>query len=265
MQFANINGVMLHYQVISAPDDKPTIVFSNSLATDFRIWRDCIVRLVGECSIVCYDKRGHGLSDVGTVPYKLDDHVNDLAGLMDHLGISNAVICGLSIGGLIAQGLLYMRPDLVRALILCDTGAKIGDETMWNERMEIIREQGLGGVVDANMQRWFTPDFHKNRAEDLQGYVNMFTRQPLEGFLGSAAAIRDTDLRMAAVQIKVPTICIVGDQDGSTPPDMVLKLAKMIPEARYEVIKNCGHIPCVEQPEMLVEIIKAFLKDADIT
>ena len=47
MQFANINGVMLHYQVISAPDDKPTIVFSNSLATDFRIWRDCIVRLVG--------------------------------------------------------------------------------------------------------------------------------------------------------------------------------------------------------------------------
>ena len=81
----------------------------------------------------------------------------------------------------------------------------------------------------------------------------MFTRQPLEGFLGSAAAIRDTDLRMAAVQIKVPTICIVGDQDGSTPPDMVLKLAKMIPEARYEVIKNCGHIPCVEQPEMLVE------------
>ena len=79
------------------------------------------------------------------------------------------VICGLSIGGLIAQGLLYMRPDLVRALILCDTGAKIGDETMWNERMEIIREQGLGGVVDANMQRWFTPDFHKTGRKICKG------------------------------------------------------------------------------------------------
>jgi len=69
------------------------------------------------------------------------------------------------------------------------------------------------------MQRWFTPDFHANRADDLQGYVNMFTRQPVEGYLGSAAAIRDTDLRAAAVQVKVPTICIVGDQDGSTGQD----------------------------------------------
>ena len=65
MQFASVNGVTLHYQVISAPDDKPTIVFSNSLGTDFRIWRDVIIHLVGQCSIILYDKRGHGLSDIG--------------------------------------------------------------------------------------------------------------------------------------------------------------------------------------------------------
>ena len=265
MQFAKVNGVTLHYQVISAPDDKPTIVFSNSLATDFRIWRDCIVRLVGECSIVMYDKRGHGLSDVTPAPYKLDDHVNDLAALLDHLGISGAVICGLSVGGLIAQGLLYTRPDLVRAMILCDTAAKIGETDMWNERMDMVRQGGLEALVDANMQRWFTPDFHQNRADDLSGYVNMFCRQPVEGYLGTAAAIRDADLRLAAVQVKVPTICIVGDQDGSTPPDLVAATAKLIPGCRYEVIKGAGHIPCVEQPEILVEIFRAFLKDAGVT
>lgn len=265
MQFANVNGVTLHYQVISAPENKPTIIFSNSLATDFRIWRDVIVRLVGECSIVMYDKRGHGLSDIGKPPYKLDDHVNDLAGLMDHLGISNAVICGLSVGGLIAQGLNFLRPDLVRAMILCDTGSKIGDETMWNERMEIVKEEGMAGLLEGNMQRWFTPDFHANRAEELRGISNMFLRVPIEGMLGTMAAIRDADLRGAAPQTKVPTICIVGDQDGSTPPAMVMELAKSIPEARYEVIKGAGHIPCVEQPEVLTEIIKAFLKDAEIT
>ncbi|MEM1381870.1 MAG: alpha/beta fold hydrolase, partial [Pseudomonadota bacterium] len=109
MQFADIDGVTLHYQVISAPDDKPTIVFSNSLGTDFRIWRDVIIRFVGEVSIVMYDKRGHGLSDLGPASDKpkIDDHVNDLAGLMDHLGISDAIICGLSVGGLIAQGLNF--------------------------------------------------------------------------------------------------------------------------------------------------------------
>ena len=265
MQFANVNGVTLHYQVISAPEDKPTIVFSNSLATDFRIWRDCIVRLVGECSMVMYDKRGHGLSDIGETPYKIDDHVNDLAGLLDHLGISNAVICGLSIGGLIAQGLNFLRPDLVRAMILCDTGAKIGTDEMWDERMAIVREQGMNGLLEGNMKRWFTPDFHKNRADELQGISNMFLRVPVEGMLASMTALREADLRGAAPQTKVPTICIVGEQDGSTPPSLVLELAKSIPEARYEVIKNAGHIPCIEQPEILVEIIRAFLKDADIT
>ena len=57
----------------------------------------------------------------------------------------------------------------------------------------------------------------------------------------------------------MPTICIVGDQDGSTPPELVLSTAKLIPNARYEVIKDAGHIPCVEQPEALTEVIRAFV------
>ncbi|MGI9356733.1 MAG: 3-oxoadipate enol-lactonase [Rhizobiaceae bacterium] len=264
MQFAKVNGVTLHYQVVSAPDDKPTIVFSNSLGTDFRIWRDCVVRLVGECSIVMYDKRGHGLSDIGDSPYKLDDHVNDLAGLLDHLGVSDAVICGLSVGGLIAQGLLFLRPDLVKALVLCDTAAKIGDEKMWPERIAAVEKDGIEPLLDKIMDLWFTPAFHKNRPDDLTGYRNMVHRQTKEGYVGTCAALRDADLREAAKQIKVPAICVVGDQDGSTPPELVLETAKMIPDCRYEVIKGAAHIPCVEQGEVLVEIIRAFLKDAGI-
>ena len=264
MQFASVNDVTLHYQVVAAPEDKPTIVFSNSLGTDFRIWRDVIVRLIGECSIVLYDKRGHGLSDVGDSPYKLDDHVADLAGLLDHLGINDAVICGLSVGGLIAQGLYHERPDLVKALILCDTAAKIGDDEMWSERIENIGRDGISPYVDGIMEKWFTPAFHSDRADDLAGYKNMLRRVTPEGYLGTCSALRDADLRSAALEIKAPTICIVGDQDGSTPPDLVLSTAKLIPECRYEVIKSCAHIPCVEQPEVLVEIMKAFLADANI-
>ncbi|MEN0040289.1 MAG: 3-oxoadipate enol-lactonase [Pseudomonadota bacterium] len=266
MQFADIDGVTLHYQVISAPDDKPTIVFSNSLGTDFRIWRDVIIRFVGEASIVMYDKRGHGLSDLGSTSDKpkIDDHVNDLAGLLDHLGISDAIICGLSVGGLIAQALNFLRPDLVKAMVLCDTAAKIGDEEMWNSRIEVIEADGLEAVADANMQRWFSPAFHAERAGELQGYINMFVRQPKQGYLATTRAIRDADLRGAAGQTTVPVICIVGENDGATPPAVVLELAKSIPDARYEMIKQCGHSPCVEQPELLAEIIKAFMVDAKI-
>lgn len=262
MQFSTINGVSIHHQVISAPDEKPTIVFSNSLGTDFRIWRDVIVRMVGDVSIILYDKRGHGLSGMGPGDSSIEDHAADLAGLLDHLGIQDALICGLSVGGLIAQMLYRERPDLVKALILCDTAAKIGDDAIWNARIQSIGENGMASATQGVMERWFTAEFQKS--EELAGYAMMFERQPLDGYLETAAAIRDCDLRSDALEIKVPTICIVGEDDRATTPDLVAGTAKLIPDCRFEVIKKAGHLPCVEQPEMLVEIIGAFMKDADI-
>ncbi len=160
MKFATINGISIHYQFDDAGAAKPLIVFSNSLATDFRIWQDCVDDLSADYSILRYDKRGHGLSGMGTPPYQIDDHVNDLVALMDHLGLSGAAVVGLSVGGLIAQGLYHARPDLAKALILCDTAAKIGNADMWNDRIAIARDGGLAALVDANMQRWFSPAFH---------------------------------------------------------------------------------------------------------
>ena len=131
MQFADNSGVCLHYQVLSASADKPTIIFINSLGTDFRIWRDVIIRLAGDFSILAYDKRGHGLSDLGDPPYTIDDHVDDLEFLIERLGIEKPVLCGLSVGGLIVQGLCERRPELAAAIILCDTAHKIGTREMW--------------------------------------------------------------------------------------------------------------------------------------
>lgn len=258
VQFVQVNGVSLHHQIIGGPGNKPVIVFINSLGTDFRIWRDVIVRLAGSYPLLTYDKRGHGLSDVGQAPFSIDDHVDDLIGLLEHLKVSDAVLCGLSVGGLIAQGLYVRRPDLVKALILCDTAHNIGTADMWAARITAIDESGLDGIVDGVMERWFTPAFRESDPS-FPGYRNMMLRQPVEGYTGTCAAIRDADYTAAAGNIAVPTLCVVGDQDGATPPELVLSLAKLIPRARYEVIKDAGHIPCVEQPEMLTTIIEAFL------
>lgn len=258
VQFVQVNGVSLHHQIIGGPGNRPVIVFINSLGTDFRIWRDVIVRLAGSYPLLTYDKRGHGLSDVGEAPYSIEDHVDDLIALLEHLKVNGAVICGLSVGGLIAQGLYARRPDLVKALILCDTAHKIGTADMWAARIAAIEQSGLDGIVDGVMERWFTPAFRESDPS-FPGYRNMMLRQPVEGYIGTCAAIRDADYTAAAGEIAVPTLCVVGDQDGATPPELVLSLAKLIPRARYEVIKDAGHIPCVEQPEMLTTIIEAFL------
>lgn len=262
MQFAQINGVTIHYQVIGGPADRPVIVFANSLGTDFRIWRDVIIRLAGEFPIVLYDKRGHGLSDVGKTPYSIEDHATDLAGLLDLLNVKNAAVCGLSVGGLIAQALYEMRPDLVAAMILCDTASKIGSTDMWNARIVAVEKNGVASIVDAVMERWFTAAFRNPENTAYRGYCNMLARQPNDGYAATCRSIRDADYTEAATRIAVPTLCIVGDRDGSTPPDMVKATADRIPGARFEVVRDAGHIPCVEQPEAMADLIRTFVNTA---
>lgn len=258
MPFARIGGVSLHYRFTPSSADAEPIVFINSLGTDFRIWETVTADLAGGFSTLVYDKRGHGLSDLGAGIRSMDDHVDDLLGLFDHLAIGRAIICGLSVGGLIAQRLYQRQPELVSSLILCDTAHRIGTDEMWNARIAMVEKQGIAAIGDGVMEKWFTPHFHANRAAELAGYRNMLVRQPVAGYAGTCAAIRDADYTEAAADIAVPTLCIVGDQDGSTPPDLVRSLANLIPGSRFEIIHNAGHIPCVEQPDTLATLIRGF-------
>lgn len=258
MQFAEINDTVLHYQLIGAPAGKPVLVFVNSLGTDFRIWRDVIVKLAGDFAIVTHDKRGHGLSELGDAPHKIETYAADLAGLLDHLGVRDVVLVGLSIGGLISLALHASRPDLISKIIFCDTAHRIGTAELWNDRITTTRSKGIEALADNVMQRWFTPNFHANRAEELAGYRTMLVRQSAEGYAAACEALRDADFTEAAKAINVPALCVVGDQDGSTPPDVVKSLADLVPGSRFEIITSAGHIPCVEQPEALVALIKGF-------
>jgi 3-oxoadipate enol-lactonase len=183
---------------------------------------------------------------------------DDLAALLEHIEARPAIICGVSVGGLVAQQLYARRPDLVRALILCDTLPKMGDAASWSARIAAIEDDGIEAIADAIMERWFTAAFRRS-SPDFPGYRNMLVRQPMDGYIATCVALRETDLRALASQIRVPTLCVVGDQDGAPTPRAVAEFAKSIPQARFEVIAECGHIPSIEQPERLVDIVRAFI------
>ncbi|WEX08412.1 3-oxoadipate enol-lactonase [Chelativorans sp. AA-79] len=262
MAFARVNGVVLHYEV-RGQAERPVIAFANSLGTDFRIWNEVALRLEGDFRLVLYDKRGHGLSEATPQPYAMTDHVQDLAALLDHLGIKAAAMVGLSVGGMIAQGLAALRPDLVRALVLCDTAHKIGNEELWNGRIKTANESGIASMADGIMQRWFTPAYRTPENPDYIGYLAMLTRTSPEGYAGTCAALRDADLTESTRALKVPTLCVVGDQDGSTPPDLVREMADLIQGARFEIIEDAGHLPCIEQPARTAELIRSFVTQVE--
>lgn len=260
MNFKSLNGIVLHYEDLGAAE-RPALVFANSLGTDFRIWDQVVARLAESFRIVLYDKRGHGLSGIGQSPYKIADHVADLAALLDDLAIEGAIVCGLSVGGLIAQGLYASRPELVRALILCDTAHKIGTAETWAQRIAAIEQGGIESIAEAILERWFSKALREGDPVALAGWRNMLTRTPEAGYLGTCAAIRDADFTAEAKKIKVPALCIVGREDGATPPELMRQTADLIPNCGYEVIEGAGHLPCIEQPEVVAALIERFARE----
>ncbi|HVZ15465.1 MAG TPA: 3-oxoadipate enol-lactonase [Bauldia sp.] len=258
MQFATLNGITLHYALTGDPRRQPLIACANSLGTDLRIWDDVVPRLADRFALLRYDVRGHGLSGIGTPPYSMDEHADDLAALIRHVGAPQAIVCGVSMGGQIALALAARHPRLVGGLVLSDTAHRIGDATFWNTRVAAIQKGGLASIVDPIMERWFSPAFRVPSNAAYAGYRAMFCRQPVAGYIGSCAAVRDADLTAAARGTRVPTLCVVGEQDGSTPPALVRMLADLVPGSAYATIRDAGHLPCIEQPEEFADLVRQF-------
>lgn len=262
MPFIQLNDIALHY-ADEGDKSAPVIVFSNSLGTDFRIWDAMIASLKSNglnARFIRYDKRGHGLSDVTPQPYKMDQHVDDLIALLDALGAKEAVLVGLSVGGMIVQGVYSKRPDLVRALVLSDTGHKIGEESMWNDRIKAVNEGGIEALETGILERWFSESYRKADNPDFPGYRNMLVRTPVDGYCGTSAALRDADFTEIAKSISVPTMLLVGSNDGSTPPEMVAATHELIANSRFEIIDGPGHLPCIEEPDETARLFFDFYK-----
>lgn len=261
MAFVRIDGVLLHYR-LNGPEGAPVLVLVNSLGTDARIWDDFIALMADRYRILSYDKRGHGISDAPKGAYSLDDHLNDLTGLLDHLGIAKIGLIGVSVGGLIAQGFALAHPDRLDALVLCDTAPKLGDAAAWNDRIAAVREFGMEALSQSIMERWFSAALFKNDPDALAGWRNLFVHSDPEGYCGTCATLRDTDLTDRVGDIKGPVLVVCGSEDLSTPPDLVRAGAARIPGARFELIAGAGHIPSIEQPEKLASLVTGYLKEA---
>lgn len=263
MQMAKVNGIRVHY-ADSGPRDGVPLVFSNSLGTDFRVWDRLLPHLPEGLRIIRYDKRGHGLTECPAAPYAIETLVEDAAALIEHLGLPPCVFVGLSIGGLIGQGLAAARPELLRAMVLCDTAARIGSADLWDNRIEAINRGGIAAIEEQILSRWFTESFRTTRQDELAGWRHMLCRTPEDGYLGCCYAIRDADFRASDPKLSLPVLVVAGEEDGSTPPALVEETAALIPGARFHVIKGAGHLPCVEQPEALGALIGDFLRENGI-
>ena len=258
MRIADLGDVQLHYR-IDGPEDGAPVVFANSLGTDFRLWDPILPYLPDGLRIIRYDKRGHGLSSCPPAPYSMGALVSDAERLLDMLDLRDCLFVGLSIGGMIAQGLAVKRLDLIRAMVLSNTGAKIGTPQMWSDRIAAVEAGGIEALADPVMERWFSKSFRAT--PELQLWRNMLVRQPDAGYAGCSAAISGTDFYTPTSGLRLPVLGIAGSEDGSTPPDLVRETVDLIPGSKFHLIRGAGHLPCVEQPQAYAQVLTDFMRD----
>ncbi|MCB2125932.1 MAG: 3-oxoadipate enol-lactonase [Rhodobacteraceae bacterium] len=256
MHILDLGDIQLHWREDGDPAGWP-VVFANALGTDFRLWDRIVPLLPKSLRLIRYDMRGHGLSSCPPGPYAMGALVRDAERLLDALGVKDCVFVGLSIGGMVAQGLAVKRLDLVRALVLSNTAAKIATPALWADRIAAVREGGIEAVADATMERWFAKPLREGA--EILGWRTMVTRQPVEGYLGCMAAISGTDFYTPTSGLTLPALVIAGAEDGSTPPDLVRETAELIKGARFELIRGAGHLPCVDRPAEFAGVLCGFL------
>ena len=258
MQIAELGDIRVHF-ADTGPRDGRALVFANSLGTDLRLWDSLLPLLPDGLRIIRYDKRGHGLTDAPPAPYRMGQLVTDAERLLDHLNIRGCVFVGLSIGGMIAQGLAVKRPDQIRAMVLSNTAARIGTAGMWQARIDGVRAGGIESLADAVMERWFSKAFRAK--PELALWRNMLLRQPAEGYMGCSAAIAGTDFYATTATLTLPTLAIAGSEDGATPPDLVRETAALVKGSTFHLIRGAGHLPCVENPADYAAALIRFLKE----
>jgi len=246
----------LAYEVYGS--GKP-LVLVHAFPFDGRMWRATAQALAGKCRVIVPDMRGFGDSDLGPGDPSIADMADDVAVLLDHLGMAQATVGGLSMGGYIALAFAARHRPRLGGLILADTRAAADSEQARAGRADalaLVEKQGVPALLERQLAVLLSPP----ASEDLRQEVRELGRQTAAGVCAAIRALRDRPDRQAELPlIACPTLVIVGTADKLSPPPELAGLARAIPNARLTEIAGAGHLSNLERPAEFVAALAGFI------
>ncbi len=257
-----VNGVELAYRFDGAADGR-TVMMSNSLMSDRTMWDVTIPALTDRYRVLRYDTRGHGLSGTTPGPYSIAMLADDAVSLLNALNIGTVHFVGLSMGGMIGQQMGARYPDRVHSLALCDTASEMPPRSMWEERLGIARTRGIAGLLDGTIQRWFTAEFIAREPQMIERVRRMISLTGVEGYIACASAVRDMAQTTMLLQVKAPTLILVGRKDPACTVEQATVINRVIAGSQMVVIENAAHLANIEQPEAFNRALRSFIDQVD--
>ena len=263
-QIIKVNGVDIAYR-FDGPSDGHVVMMANSLMSDCSMWDWNVPALTDRYRVLRYDKRGHGQSAVSPGPYTIAQLADDAVGLLDALGIEKAHFMGLSIGGMIGQQLGARYPERVYSLSLCNSASEMPPRSLWEERFEIARTQGIAGLVDGTIKRWFTAPFIERAPGDIEKVRQMILGTNVDGYMACGSAVRDMAQSTMLLKIKTPTLVLSGQYDPACTVDQGTVLHRLIDGSKMVVLEDAAHLSNIEQPAAFNSAVRAFIDSVDQT
>jgi 3-oxoadipate enol-lactonase len=256
------DGTSLAFRLAERGEGAPRIVLVHSLAMDHSFWLPVAAQLSGEASVLVYDCRGHGASEKPAGPYTTELFARDLADVMDHVGWGSAVVAGASMGGCVSLAFGAAFPQRAAALGLVDTTAWYGADApqQWAERATRALTDGLAGLIDFQVSRWFGETFRVRRPEIVEHCVAVFLANTLPAYAETCRMLGAHDVRPALPRLAMPATIVVGEEDYATPVAMAQALHDGIKNSRLVVIEKARHLTPLEVPERVAAELKKLLE-----
>ena len=252
------NGRKVYFDIVGRAD-APVVYFAHSLAADSGMWSEQVPDfLAAGYRVLRVDMRGHGGSDPAPGNCTMEQLVEDAIQILDHLSIAKAHFCGLSIGGMIAQGLGILHSDRIASLILCDTQSEAPKDAKerWGPRVIAIQAaNSMKPIAEATMGRWLSAEFKKKNPSLWTQIHDTVAATPPQGYIGCAAAIQNFRWTHLLPEISAPTLVLCGSDDPGANPEENRMIAESVQRGEFIAIEGARHLPNVEDPGRFNRIV----------
>ncbi|HEX2915634.1 MAG TPA: alpha/beta hydrolase [Chloroflexia bacterium] len=256
-----VNNLRLNYQ--EAGFGPQTLVCLHGISSNSRSWRCQLKGLAERYRVIAWDARGYGQSQDASAPFPMSAFAADLAGLLDHLGVSQAVIVGLSMGGVIAQEFYRHYPERVKALVLADTNTGGGARPEAERQVRLqARMKAIETLTPLEMARQRGPALLSPHASAAlqQEVIEMISEIHPAGYRHAALALDAADTRAVLPVVQVSTLVMWGEEDTVTPRAEAEALYNLLPAhlRSFKTIPGAGHLSNLEQPRLFNQAILNF-------
>ncbi|HVY58039.1 MAG TPA: alpha/beta fold hydrolase [Xanthobacteraceae bacterium] len=258
MRFSLSHGRALGYRTRGVG---PVIAFLHPVGLDGHFWDAVTDRLIASYRVIAIDLPGHGESDVPSKALSLDDMARDVAELLKALAPAGAVLCGCSLGGMVAQGVALLAPQHLRGLILSNASHDREESAR-----KLLRQRadkalpGMPAVHDETIERWFSADFRARRPDVVEVTSRTLLAADPVVHAWSWHAIAELSYGQRLTAVQVPTLALTGSDDKSVSRTAFDNLTAVLPVVRTHVFDGVGHLPPLEVPDDYARVVSEFAR-----